>query len=205
MTNPDCTLLVLVLDRSGSMISIKDDMEGGIKAFLDSQRELPGDVDVITVKFDTEYEISSRRPLSKVAGVTIEPRGGTALYDALGQAITTVGARLAKLPESERPGLVQFVVVTDGYENASRKYRLAQIAKMVKHQTDAYNWDFLFLGANQDAVLTAKTLGFNDGQSYTYAPTAGGVAVASAGLSNYVTNTRKAGANSTSYVAPSNS
>jgi hypothetical protein len=123
----------------------------------------------------------------------------TALYDALGKTINTVGQELAALDESERPGLVQFVIITDGMENASREFTSDAVKNLITHQTEKYNWDFVFVGSNQDAVLTASTLGISAGSALTYDNATVGAASASWG--DYVTTTRSFGAG-TAVITP---
>ena len=121
MTDPQRTLIAVLLDRSGSMECVKSDTEGGFNAFIDEQRGEPGDARVTLAQFDTDYEVVyANRPIADVPPLALQPRGGTALYDALGRLITDVGAELAALPEDERPGTVVVVVLTDGHENSSR-------------------------------------------------------------------------------------
>lgn len=157
----DLTDITLVIDRSGSMQSIRNDAQGGINAFIAGQNQTPGDVLVTLVQFDTEYEfLHCGVPVGDVPAYVLEPRGSTALLDAVGRAINETGARLAKLPESERPGLVIFVVMTDGEENSSREFTKAQIKQMIEHQQNVFSWQFTFLGANQDSFAEAGSMGF---------------------------------------------
>ncbi len=156
------TDITFVVDRSGSMESIRSDAEGGINSFLVQQKALPGKAVLTLVQFDTEYEfVHNGVPLGKVGYYQLVPRGSTALLDAMGRAIKETGERLAKMPEAARPGLVIFVVMTDGMENASVEYSKAKVNEMVRHQQEAYNWKFTFLGANQDAMAEAKDLGID--------------------------------------------
>jgi hypothetical protein len=156
----DLTDITLVIDRSGSMQSIQDDAQGGINAFIAGQLETPGEVLMTLVQFDTEYEFLYRGVrVHDVPPYKLEPRGSTALLDAVGRAILETGERLAKMPEAERPGLVIFVVLTDGHENSSREFTKTQIRKMIEHQQNAYNWQFTFLGANQDSFAEAGEIG----------------------------------------------
>ena len=96
------------------------------------------------------------------------PRGGTALLDAIGRAINETGARLAKMKEADRPGLVVFVVMTDGQENSSREFNLAKIREMIEHQQTAYNWQFTFLGADENAFAEAAAMGMAPGGHGVY-------------------------------------
>lgn len=99
---------------------------------------------------------------------TFVPRGMTALLDAIGRTINTTGERLAAMAEEQRPGKVIFVILTDGQENTSREMTLEQINQMITRQTEVYNWDFVFIGANQDAIQTGSQLGIGAGNSLSY-------------------------------------
>jgi hypothetical protein len=154
------TDITLVIDRSGSMESVRTDAEGGIAAFVEEQRELPGQALLTLVHFDTVYEVvHDGVPISDVPRYTLVPRGSTALLDAIGRGIEQTGRRLAAMPEAERPGLVVFVIVTDGQENSSREFSRDRIRRMIEHQQAVYSWKFTFLGANQDAFAEAGALG----------------------------------------------
>lgn len=157
----DLTDIVVVLDRSGSMANCKADAEGGLNSFVQQQKELPGEARYTLIQFDTIVDIiHSGIPIQAVPKFSLVPRGGTALLDAIGNAILSTGSRLAALPESERPGLVVMVVVTDGGENSSHEFKRDQIRRMIETQQSVYNWQFSFLGANQDAFAAASGLGF---------------------------------------------
>jgi uncharacterized protein YegL len=150
----------MVVDRSGSMESIKSDAEGGINSFIDQQKQEPGEALLTLVQFDTEYEfVHSGVPVKQIPAFTLVPRGSTALLDAVGRAINETGARLAAMAESQRPALVVFVIVTDGAENSSREFTRDQIRTMVEHQQSAYKWQFTFLAANQDAFAEGASMG----------------------------------------------
>ena len=136
------------------------DAEGGINSFIEQQKQEPGEANVTLVQFDTEYEfVHSGVPIRQVPAFKLVPRGSTALLDAVGRAINETGARLAAMDESQRPGLVVFVIVTDGEENSSREFTRDQIRKMVEHQQSAYKWQFTFLAANQDAFAAGGSMG----------------------------------------------
>ena len=159
---PDLTDITLVIDRSGSMQVIRHDAEGGVNAFVVDQAEQPGEALLTLVQFDTEYEFVHRGvPIGQVPPYQLEPRGSTALLDAVGRAIIETGDRLAKMPEEDRPGLVVFVIVTDGEENSSKEFSKEKIKEMITHQQDKYGWQFTFLGANQDAFAEAGGLGIH--------------------------------------------
>lgn len=158
----DLTDITMVIDRSGSMDSIKADAEGGINTFVKLQKQEPGKALLTLVQFDTDYEfVHSGIPIQKVPSFKLTPRGSTALLDAVGRAITETGNRLAAMSESQRPALVIFVIVTDGQENSSRLFSREKIREMIQHQQAAYNWQFTFLAANQDAFAEAASLGIN--------------------------------------------
>lgn len=190
MTDPNRTLLAILLDRSGSMASIKDDTEGGFNTFIDKQR-LPGKfVGVTLAQFDTEYDVVyANRSIGEVPPLDLQPRGGTALYDGIGRLITEVGRELASLPESERPGDVTVVVLTDGHENSSREWTHEAVRAAITRQEQDYAWDFLFLGANMDAVSVGTSMGFAGDKSITYAASSAGVEGVFAAAASY--NVRK--------------
>lgn len=155
----DLTDITVVLDRSGSMASCRADAEGGLNTFIDKQKKEPGSAIFTLVQFDDKYDFVHRGiPISEVPKCTLEPRGSTALLDAVGKAIAETGQRLKAMPENQRPGLVVFVIVTDGGENSSVEYRKDQIKQMIALQQNVYKWQFTFLGANQDAFAEAGSL-----------------------------------------------
>jgi Mg-chelatase subunit ChlD len=190
MTDHNYTAMLLVIDRSGSMAGIRDDMIGGLTTMLAEQAAQPGILTVDIVTFDDviEWQCSMADPAS--VKVVLEPRGGTALFDAIGMSVLQFGRILEALPEHARPETVQVVVVTDGQENSSREYRPEAVRALVKQQTDKYQWDFVFLGANQDAVLTGTTLGFEAGSSMTYAARPDKVGTMNSTLNRYVRDVR---------------
>ena len=123
-------------------------------------------------------------------GETFQPRGSTALLDAIGRTIDATGVRLAALPEAERPDKVMVVIITDGEENASVQYTRAQIFSMITLQQDVYHWSFLFLAANQDAIAAAAAVGIGAQQSIDFAATGAGVREAAALFSARVSSFR---------------
>lgn len=158
----DLTDITLVVDRSGSMGAIRDDAEGGVNAFIAQQDQQAGDARLTLVEFDQHYAFVCRGvPLADAPQYRLQPRGMTALLDAVGRAIQETGARLAALPEADRPGLVVFVIMTDGHENASREYTLEQVREMIAHQQDVYQWQFTFLGADASAFAAAGGMGID--------------------------------------------
>ena len=157
---PDLTDITMVIDRSGSMDSIKTDAEGGINTFIESQKSEPGEALLTLVQFDTEYEfVHQGVPIGSVPKFKLVPRGSTALLDAVGRAINEAGTRLAAIEEAQRPGLVVFVIVTDGAENSSKEFTRERIRQMVELQQSVYKWQFTFLAANQDAFAEGASMG----------------------------------------------
>lgn len=158
----EVTDITVVLDRSGSMDQCKSEVIGGLKKFVEEQQKQPWKANYTLVQFDDEYEVvHSGIPIDKVPELNFKPRGCTALNDAVGKAIVSTGERLAAMSESDRPGLVMFVIVTDGHENSSKEFKRRQIKEMIEHQTNVYQWKFTYLGANQDAFKVGNSLGVN--------------------------------------------
>jgi len=166
----DLTDITMVIDRSGSMESIRTDAEGGINTFIESQKSEPGEALLTLVQFDTEYEFVHKGvPIGTAERFRLVPRGSTALLDAVGRAINETGARLGMMDEAKRPGLVVFVIVTDGAENSSKEFTRDKIREMIEHQQSAYKWQFTFLAANQDAFAEGATLGIAQAGTAGYA------------------------------------
>ena len=197
MTDPQRTLIAVLLDRSGSMESIKSDTEGGFNAFVAEQAREPGEATVTLAQFDTTYEVVyANRPIADVPPLQLQPRGMTALYDGVGRLITDVGAELASMPETERPGTVVVVVMTDGHENSSVEWTHEAVNAAVKRQESEYSWSFVFLGANMDAVAIGQQMGFSADTSLTYDASDEGVTSAMASATAYVSRRRLAPAGS---------
>jgi hypothetical protein len=183
MTDPDLTHLYFLLDRSGSMQSILEDTVGGFNAFIAEQRQHPGDCRVTLAQFDDRYEVVYRdRPIADVPDLGMQPRGTTAVLDAIGRPVTDAGAHLASLPEHLRPATVIVGIMTDGYENASREWTHPAIKALVQQQTTTYSWEFLYMGADQDAIEVGASLGVQANRSMTYSRDASGPAMAATSL-----------------------
>lgn len=179
MTDPNLTHLYFLLDRSGSMQSIREDTIGGFNAFMAEQRQHAGDCRVTLAQFDDRYEVVyTDRPIADVPGLDLQPRGTTALLDAIGRLVTDNGAQLASLPQDQRPGTVIVGIMTDGYENASREWTHPAIKSLVQQRTKTYNWEFLYMGADQDAIEVGASLGVQANRSMTYPRDASGPAMA---------------------------
>ncbi|MGI0494675.1 vWA domain-containing protein [Alkalinema pantanalense CENA528] len=185
----------IVLDRSGSMQSIKADTIGGFNAFLEQQKQVPGEATITLAQFDDVYEVVYRAiPLHQAPELndrTFVPRSSTALLDAIGRTINETGSRLAAMAEVDRPSHVIFVILTDGEENASQQFSALQINQMIRHQSDVYNWEFVFLGANQDAITTASKLGMKADQAITYAASPAGTQAAFKAMSRNMARFRE--------------
>jgi len=171
--NKDYCHISMVLDRSGSMSSVAKDTIGGFNNFINEQRKELGACTVTLLQFDTVFDIvHDAVPVGFVPPLTMEtyqPRGYTALYDAIGQAINSTGKFLKDKSDSERPNLVVFVILTDGCENSSREFTQEKVFEMIKHQQDVYKWKFVFIGANQDAMAAGGAIGIRAGSSINYA------------------------------------
>lgn len=178
----DLTDITVVLDRSGSMDACRIEAENGLNHFIAEQAAKPGEAVFTLVQFDTEYEFVHRGvPIGNVPKCTLQPRGMTALLDAVGRAIHETGERLKNMPESYRPGLVVLLIITDGHENSSHEYKLAQIKQMIQHQSDVYQWQFTSLGANQDAFAEAEKMGMAGPAAACYDASAADMAFRAAG------------------------
>jgi Mg-chelatase subunit ChlD len=189
---PNTTLLVLVVDRSGSMESIRTDMEGGITSLIADQKQGSGTCLVTLAQFDSDYEILHNAvPAAEFCDYRLIPRGTTALLDAIGRTIGEVDAQINDLPKHSRPGQVLFAVITDGLENASTEWSHDQVMAAVKSHVDA-GWQFTFLGANQDAIQEGGRLGVVRDASLTYDATPDASRAAMESLSASVTRVRGA-------------
>ena len=166
------TELVFILDKSGSMSGMEADTIGGFNSMIEKQRKEEGDALVSTVLFSNEsHVIHDRVSIGKIEPLTERQYfvgGGTALIDAIGQAIHHIGNVHKYARDEDRPEHTIFVITTDGMENASRRYTSDQVKAMVKRQKEKYGWEFLFLGANIDAVETAKHFGIGADRAVNY-------------------------------------
>lgn len=192
------TELVFVLDKSGSMSGLEKDTIGGFNSMLDKQREEDGDVVISTVLFDDRMQIiHDRAKLDKIANLTAgdyQVGGCTALLDALGNTIRHINKVQKALPEDERPAKTMFVITTDGQENSSRDFTYDKIRKMVEKKQEKKGWEFLFLGANMDAISAAADIGIKANRASNYCCDAVGTAVNYSALSKAVSRVRKVSA-----------
>jgi von Willebrand factor type A domain. len=191
------TEIVFILDKSGSMWHLTDDTIGGYNSFLQEQKNTEGESKVTTVLFSNTtkiihdaIDIKNVKPLTREDYIA---HGSTALMDAVGETINKVGQRLASTPEEERPSKVIFVITTDGEENSSREFNRAKIKEMITHQTNKYNWQFMFLGANIDAVSEAESIGIRGMFASNYVAGEQGTEILYNSLSKTVSNYRTVG------------
>jgi uncharacterized protein YegL len=194
------TLLVLVVDRSGSMESIRQDMEGGIRTLLEEQAAEPGTCLVTLVQFDNEYEmVAEGVPAAELEPYRLQPRGATALLDAIGRTIGHVKEQLDGLDAAQRPGQVLVAVITDGLENASQEWSRMQVMDSVQARVGE-GWNFTFLGANQDAIQAGGDLGVAPTSSLTYEPSTAGTRAAFSSMSASMGRRRRGESRSLEYT-----
>lgn len=200
MATKNSTLIVAIIDRSGSMAVCEKDMRGGFDTFVKDQQAQPGECTMTLVRFDTVYEtVFESRPIKGVGPLVLDPRGGTALLDALGMTISTVGQQLAALPKTKRPSKVVVLVITDGEENSSKEYSLTTVRTMLTHQQDVEKWQFIYLGANQDAITVAAHMGIPTSNAMSYNTSARGIHNTANSVSASVSSYRSGATQETSF------
>lgn len=168
----ELTELVFILDKSGSMAGLENDTIGGYNSMLEKQKTVAGQACITTVLFDHNYmllhdriDIRAVKPITKHE---YQAGGNTALIDAIGKTIQKIGNAQKNTAEKYRADKVLFVIITDGYENSSREYTSDQVKAMVERQKSKYGWEFIFLGANIDAVETAAQFGIAPDRAQNY-------------------------------------
>jgi uncharacterized protein YegL len=166
------TEIVFILDRSGSMTGLEKDTIGGYNSMLERQKKEEGEAIISTVLFDDKAEVlHNRKDLFDVKAITDKDyyvRGCTALLDAVGSAIQHIGNVQKNTPADKRPEKTMFIITTDGMENASREYTYSKVKKMVEEKKKKYHWEFIFLGANIDAVEVAGRFGVSKNRAVRY-------------------------------------
>jgi len=166
------TEIVFILDRSGSMAGLEKDTIGGYNSMLERQKKEEGEAIISTVLFDDKAEVlHNRKDLFDVKAITDKDyyvRGCTALLDAVGSAIQHIGNVQKNTPADKRPEKTMFIITTDGMENASREYTYSKVKKMVEEKKKKYHWEFIFLGANIDAVEVAGRFGVSKNRAVRY-------------------------------------
>ena len=172
MKKSNITEIVFILDRSGSMSGLEKDTIGGFNSLVEKQKNEEGVALISTVLFDNHNEVlHDRVPVNKIQSMTSKDyfvRGSTALLDAIGGAIHHIGNVHKYAREEDRPDKTLFIITTDGMENASRRYNYEKVKTMINNQKEKYGWEFLFLGANIDAVTTASMFGIERDRAVDY-------------------------------------
>ena len=189
------TELVFILDRSGSMAGLESDTIGGFNAMIEKQKKEEGECYISTVLFDNVSEVlHDRVKLSVIKPMTDKEytvRGCTALIDAIGGAIHHIGNIHKYARPEDVPEHTMFIITTDGMENASQRYSSDEVKKMIERQKEKYGWEFLFIGANIDAVETAKRYGINEDRAVNYNADAKGTGILYESVACAVSNVRK--------------
>ena len=192
------TELVFILDKSGSMSGLEKDTIGGYNSMLEQQKNLDGECVITTVLFDNHYELlHDRIDIRAVAPITEKEYrvgGSTALLDAIGKTIHKIGNVQKNTADDYRAEKVMFVIITDGEENSSREYSSDMVKKMIFRQKERYGWEFIFLGANIDAVETASRFGIDEDRAVDYVPDEEGTRLNYQVMSQTVTAFRKCSA-----------
>ncbi len=186
------THITIILDRTGSMESIRDDTIGGFNTFLHEQKDAAGMATITLVQFDSQnpYEVIYKfKPIAEIPGLdrqTYVPRAATPLFDAVGRGIIALDQQLSRLPVEKKPARVVFVIVTDGKENASYEFRREQIEKMIAEKQEQSDWQFVFLSADLAAIREAESVGFMRKKSLAFDKNSAGTSRAWGSLSGAV-------------------
>ena len=192
------TELVFILDKSGSMAGLESDTIGGFNAMLQKQKALPDACRITTVLFDNRYELlHDRIDIRAVQPITQKEYrvgGTTALLDAIGMTIHKISTAQKNTAEDFRAEKVMFVIITDGEENSSRRYTCAQVKELIQQQKERFGWEFIFLGANIDAVETAGQFGIDADRAVDYVPDGAGTELNFRAMSETVACFRATGA-----------
>ena len=192
------TELVFILDKSGSMHGLEQDTIGGFNSMLQKQKELDGECRITTVLFDNRYELlHDRIDIRAVSSMTekeYQVGGTTALLDAIGRTVQKLVSVQKNTAKEYRADRVLFVIITDGQENASREYSSDRVKEMIQLEKEKYGWEFVFLGANIDAVETAGQLGISRDRAVDYVPDGAGTALNFQMMSEPVAAFRETGA-----------
>lgn len=195
--NQGLTELVFILDKSGSMTGLESDTIGGYNSMLEKQKQVQGECAVTTVLFDHGYELlHDRIDIRAVAAITEEEYqvgGSTALLDAMGITINKIRNVQKKTAEKYRAEKVMFVIITDGQENSSREYSVDKIKAQVEQHQQQYGWEFIFLGANMDALEVARHYGISADRAQSYHADKVGVGLNFSVISETVAEFRKSG------------
>ncbi|HHX30580.1 MAG TPA: VWA domain-containing protein [Clostridiaceae bacterium] len=195
--NKDRTELIFILDKSGSMGGLEADTIGGYNAMLKKQKEVEGECTLTTVLFDNSYELlHDRLDIRAVEPLTereYQVGGSTALLDAMGRTIHKIISVQKNSSDEFKAGKVIFVIITDGQENSSREYSLDRIKGLVEKERDRYGWEFIFLGANMDAIQTGGAFGIAPDRALDYLADSQGTQLSYSVMSETITSFRKNG------------
>lgn len=194
--NNNLSVIALILDRSGSMGSIRPATINNVNKFVKTQKAVPGEAHFYFCQFNTEVDVPDPVDLKRFDDLGFAdyvPNGGTALLDAVGETIDKIGKRLSETAEDERPSKVIIAILTDGKENASQKYNRETIAATIQHQQEVYKWEFLFLGANIDSFAEAGALNIPHANTMNFDHSVYGVHRAESFLTENVTRMRTGG------------
>lgn len=203
--NENFTHISVCLDRSGSMSTMANEVVTGFNKFVEDQKKEKGEATLSLAQFDDQYEVvHDFINIKDMDGIKLNPRNSTALLDAMGQTLEETRAKVLKMKDSEQPSKVIFVFITDGCENASTKYNRKQIFAMIKDlkstdREDKINWEFVFIGANQDAIAEGGSLGIRANSSITFAASGAGATAAFDSLSKGMTHYRCCASDLASY------
>ena len=180
------TEIIAIIDKSGSMESIKKDSIGGFNSFVNTQKELEGQANLTLVLFNNQVEIKyeSRdiKDVKRLTSKTYNTCGTTAMNDAIGMSMKRLGQRLSDMEEKDRPENVIVVILTDGEENSSREFSAAAVKEAIREQREKYSWEFIFLGANQDAIEAGRNIGISTDRCMSYSADSKGMGDAYASI-----------------------
>lgn len=191
------TELVFILDKSGSMSGLEKDTIGGYNSMLEKQKAVDGECRITTVLFDNNYELLHDRidirAVNPITEKEYQVGGSTALLDAIGRTIHKIGNAQKNTADDYRSEKVMFVIITDGEENASREYSADKVKAQIERQKTKYGWEFIFLGANIDAVQTAERFGIAPDRAVDYLADSAGTELNFKVMSAAVATFREAG------------
>lgn len=204
--NKNLTEIVFIIDRSGSMAGLEDDTVGGFNAMVEKQKKEDGEALLSAVLFNQESEVLyDRTDIGKVEPMTdrqYRAGGCTALLDAIGGAVHHIANVHKYAREEDRPARTVFVITTDGLENSSRRYGYDEVRRMVEHEREKYGWEFLFLGANMDAISAARSFGIRPDRAVRYRNDGEGLALNYRVVSDAVASVRRSGKVEAGWCAP---
>ena len=197
--------ILTIIDRSGSMCGLQNEVIGGFNSFIADQKKVEGTATLSLIQFDNMYEVNYEftdiQDVPDLNNETYVPRGMTAMYDAIGKAVLSLGSDLESMKEENRPEKVIVMIQTDGMENASHEFRQETIKKLITEQEETYSWEFVFLGANIDAVAAGGSIGISASKSMKNANNAQGMGAAFASLSSNMASYRSGATCNMNYTA----